>query len=252
MKSKFTAVLALALALSMFTTGYCESIQNKEIIISPGVKPQTQVKVVPRVIKPNVSTAPKATAPQGQTTAPKPTVSPKPTTQAPKPAPKPVGPGKSFLGKQPVPVKYMQAPNPQSFQPIVKKDYHLSLPSNFGSDPLANLPGTDGPMLVRFKDDVLFMAVNVIDPTDTTSFNANQALPQFDQKTQIVKWFFGPQGQLECLASEYKGFYGDAIVIEGKQVASGKTYELLFSFPKAQAFEYLPTVMYALNSFKPT
>lgn len=236
MTRQFTALLVLAIATSMFTTGYCENSSS-------------QVKTVPRIIKPNVSTVLKTKS--NQQNADKPVVATKSLQQATVTAIKPPTASKNFLDKPPIPIKYMQVPNPQSFQALVKKDYHLSMPTTFGSNPLASLPGTDGPMVIRVQNNTLFMAINVIDPLDTTSFNSTQSLPEFEQKKPIIQWVFGTEGQLKCQASEYNGFYGDAIIVEGKQFANGKTYELLFSFPKSHTFEYLPTVLYSLNSFKP-
>lgn len=232
MKTQFTAMLTLALASSMLSTGYCENV----IESVPKEKPHTQ-----QVIKKNIA---KNTI----------TVSPSPTTVQTAHTTKPVvksADNKSFPFKQPVPVKYMQAPDPQSFQPVVKSDYHLSVPTNFGPNPLSDLPGTDGPMLLRIHNNTLFMAVNVIDPEDTSSFNPTGKLPIFEQKHPLVNWIFGSKGTLKCIASEYNGFYGNSIIVEAIEEANGKTYQLVYSFPATKVFEYLPTVLYSLNSFKP-
>ncbi|MDO4178114.1 MAG: hypothetical protein Q4D21_02895 [Phascolarctobacterium sp.] len=158
--------------------------------------------------------------------------------------------GKSFPIKQPLPEKYMQAPSALDFQAVVKSAYHLSVPTAFGTDPLTNLPGTDGPMLLRVQDNLLYIAVNVIDPTDLTSFNATQGLPKFAEKKVKLKWVQGTQGKLMCQASNYNSFNGDACLIEASYKNDEKTCELLYSFPRSQLHTYLPLVLYSLNSFQ--
>lgn len=235
-------MLFLTLTISIHTTGYCNNLTK------------TEVKVPQRIVVVKKTTATSTFQPKAdfqvrtKTSTTQPSANINYTVNSPT---KTIGPAKTFSIKQPLPVKYMQPPDPQSFQAVVKADYHLSVPTIFGPNPLANLPGTDGPMLLRIQDNTLYMAVNVVDPNDAKSFNATKFLPNFEQKKIFINWLFGTQGQLSCEASEYNGFYGNTIIIEAKQNTNGKTYELLYSFPTAKVFDYLPTVLYSLNSFKP-
>lgn len=224
MKRKLSAVLLVALATSIFTIGYSNPV-------SAELKANYKQRIVTNKPIPGKKPAQKPTA----------------TQPAP---PQKVAVAKPSTIKQPVSEKFMETPKPTDFEPVIKADYHLSVPTAFGVNPLADLPGTDGPMTLRVQDNLVFMAVNVIDPEDDESFNATQTLPQFEGKKTRLNWLQGTQGKLKVQGSRYDSIDGSTYVIEGKYENKEKIYELLYSFPKGQMKTYLPLVLYSLNSFQ--
>lgn len=254
MKNKFIAVLSLALATSIFTIGYSEAtpvVSNKPVKETTIPVSSEQKPVVTKKILTNKPIPISTSESSVKSEAPQPITDSKDATQVSVSQPIPTASkGLQINIKQPTPTKYMEAPVPSAFQPVVNKDYHLSVPTAFGKDPLANLPGAQGAMILRVQDNLVFMAVNVIDPNDDSSFNPTQALPKFPEKKIRLNWLQGTQGKLECKGSKYDSVNGMAYIIEGKYISNDKTYELLYSFPKEQLSTYLPLVMYSLNSFQ--
>ena len=245
---KFTSA-ALTLLLTFLTTSiaYCaQGIQAQATSPSGVVKQERnlQLKTLPKIFRANVSK---------QKVSPKksPAVKTAPAkAKDPKTAPIVKPQGKSYLPPVPASKNYMQAPYAASYKFMDKANYSLYIPNAFGSDPLANLPGTDGPMLVRIKDNTTYMAVTVIDPMDTVSYKATEPLPKFPNTQLDLTWLMGTKEALKCSAGSYSGFYGDIMVIEASQETKGRTYELLFSFPAKDLYTYLPHVLYSLYTFQ--
>lgn len=178
-----------------------------------------------------------------------PTVSNKPVADKTKPKPKPK---LQLVGKPPLPRQFMRTPQGSDFASVtsVAGGYSISLPLAFGTDPLAGLPQTDGAMLVRTKDDTLMCAVTVIDAADTTSFNAVQPLPTYENAK--VHWSWQQEAALlwNVKLSSHNDFHGEKMLLEAAAEQNGKTYQMLFVMPAKRYTELLPQAVYALNSFK--
>lgn len=185
--------------------------------------------------------------PASKTNAP--TVSNKPVADKTKPKPKPK---LQLVGKPPLPRQFMRTPQGSDFASVtsVAGGYSISLPLAFGTDPLAGLPQTDGAMLVRTKDDTLMCAVTVIDAADTTSFNAVQPLPTYENAK--VHWSWQQEAALlwNVKLSSHNDFHGEKMLLEAAAEQNGKTYQMLFVMPAKRYTELLPQAVYALNSFK--
>lgn len=178
-----------------------------------------------------------------------PTVSSKPVADKTKPKPKPK---LQLVGKPPLPRQFMRTPQASDFASVtsVAGGYSISLPTAFGANPLAGLPHTEGAMLVRTKDDTLMCAVNVIDSTDTVSFNAMQPLPTYENAK--VHWCWQQEANLtwNMKLSSHNDFHGEKMLLEAQAEQSGKTYQMLFVMPAKRYTELLPQAVYALNSFR--
>ena len=177
----------------------------------------------------------------------KPTVSNKPIADKPKPKPK-----LQLVGKPPLPRQFMRTPQASDFASVtsVAGGYSISLPAAFGADPLTGLPQTEGAMLVRTKDDTLMCAFNVIDSTDTVSFNAVQPLPTYENAK--VHWSWQQEAGLtwNVKLSSHNDFHGEKMLLEAQAEQSGNTYQMLFVMPAKRYTELLPQAVYALNSFR--
>ena len=178
-----------------------------------------------------------------------PTISNKPVADKTKPKPKPK---LQLVGKPPLPRQFMRTPQNSDFASVtsVAGGYSISLPLAFGPDPLAGLPQTDGAMLVRTKDNTLMCAMTVIDATDTTSFNAVQPLPTYENAK--VHWSWQQEAVLlwKVKLSSHNDFHGEKMLLEAAAEQNGKTYQMLFVLPAKRYTELLPQAVYALNSFK--
>lgn len=185
--------------------------------------------------------------PTSKTSAP--TISNKPVADKTKPKPKPK---LQLVGKPPLPRQFMRTPQGSDFASVVSVagGYSISLPLAFGTDPLADLPQTEGAMLVRTKDDTLMCAVTVIDKTDETSFNATQALPTYENAK--LHWCWQQEATLlwNVKLSSHNDYHGEKMLLEANAKQNGKTYQMLFVMPSKHYTELLPQAVYALNSFK--
>lgn len=177
-----------------------------------------------------------------------PVVSNKPVADKAKPKPKPK---LQLVGKPPLPRQFMRTPQGSDFASVtsVAGGYSISLPTAFGADPLAGLPQAEGAMLVRSKDDTLMCAVTVLDATDTTSFNAVQPLPAYENTK--VHWSWRQEAALlwDVKLSSHNDYHGEKMLLEAKAEQNGKTYQLLFVMPSKRYTELLPQAVYALSSF---
>lgn len=178
-----------------------------------------------------------------------PVVSNKPVSDPAKPKPKPK---LNLVGKPPLPRQFMRTPQAADFEQTASAagGYSISLPRAFGTNPLAELPDTDGAMLVRTADDTLMCAVTMLDENDAASFNATQPLPKYENSKLYWIWQHDATLAWKCRLSSHNDYHGDKMLLEAEAKQGGKTYQLLFVMPAKRYTDLLPQAMYALNSFK--
>lgn len=194
-----------------------------------------------------------AAVPNEQTTTSKeattkaPVVSNKPVAPAAKPKPKP-----SLVGKPPLPKQYLRTPQAGDFVTVTSAlgGYSLAVPSSFGSDPLAQLPGAAGSMLVRTASDILMLAATVLDAGDSTSYKATEPLPAYADAKLYCGWQHPGKLNWDCRLSRHNDYHGDKLLLQAQAQQAGKTYQLLFVMPKAKQDSYLAQALYSLHSFK--
>ncbi len=178
-----------------------------------------------------------------------PIISNKPVASADKPKPKPK---LNLVGKPPLPKQFMRTPQAGDFTNIssISGGYSVAVPAAFGSDPLATLPQAEGAMLVRTASDDLMCAVTVLDAADTTSYNATQQLPQYENKHVYWTWQHDATLIWNCTLSSHNDYHGDKMLLEAQAEQNGKTYQMLFVMPMARFTDLLPQAVYSLNSFQ--
>lgn len=214
------------------------------------------VPTVPTVPKQEEAVATEAPAAEVPTTpeaantaATPPVVSNEPVPPADKPKPKPK---LNLVGKPPLPRQFMRTPQVNDFT-IVSSEaggYSMSVPKAFGKNPLADLPQTEGAMLVRTAGNNLMLAATVLDPADTASFKATEALPVYENAKVYWQWQHGSQLIWTCRLSAHNDYHGDKLLLTAEAQQNGKTYQLLYVMPALQADNYLPQAIYSLDSFK--
>lgn len=190
------------------------------------------------------------TTPAAANTAAKPPViSNEPVAPADKPKPKPK---LNLVGKPPLPRQFMRTPQASDFTSISSEagGYSMSVPKAFGKNPLADLPQTEGAMLVRTAGNNLMLAATVLDPADTASFKATEALPVYENAKVYWQWQHGSQLIWTCRLSAHNDYHGDKLLLTAEAQQNGKTYQLLYVMPALQADNYLPQAIYSLDSFK--
>lgn len=211
---------------------------------------------VPATPKQEEAVAPKATAAEVPTTsetanaaATPPVVSNEPVAPADKPKPKPK---LNLVGKPPLPRQFMRTPQASDFTIISSEagDYSMSVPKAFGKNPLADLPQAEGAMLVRTASNTLMLAATVLDPADTASFKATEALPVYENAKVYWQWQHGNQLIWTCRLSAHNDYHGNKLLLTAEAQQNGKTYQLLYVMPALQADNYLPQAIYSLDSFK--
>lgn len=209
---------------------------------------------VPATPKQEEAVAPEATAAELSTTpeaanaaATPPVVSNEPVAPADKPKPK-----LNLVGKPPLPKQFMRTPQASDFISISSEagGYSMSVPKAFGNNPLADLPQTEGAMLVRTAGNTLMLAATVLDPADTASFKATEALPVYENAKVYWQWQHGNQLIWTCRLSAHNDYHGNKLLLTAEATQNGKTYQLLYVMPAAQADNYLPQALYSLDSFK--
>lgn len=209
---------------------------------------------VPATPKQEEAVAPEATAAELSTTpeaanaaATPPVVSNEPVAPADKPKPK-----LNLVGKPPLPKQFMRTPQASDFISISSEagGYSMSVPKAFGNNPLADLPQTEGAMLVRTAGNNLMLAATVLDPADTASFKATEALPVYENAKVYWQWQHGNQLIWTCRLSAHNDYHGNKLLLTAEATQNGKTYQLLYVMPAAQADNYLPQALYSLDSFK--
>ncbi len=176
-----------------------------------------------------------------------PVISNKPVAPAAKPKPKP-----SLVGKPPLPKQYLLTPQAGDFVTVTnaKGGYSLAVPSSFGTNPLAQLPGAEGSMLVRTASDVLMLAATVLDTGDSTSYKAAEPLPAYTDAKLYCAWLHPGSLSWDCRLARHNDYHGDKLLLQAQTQQAGKTYQLLFVMPKAKQDIYLPQALYSLHSFK--
>ena len=189
------------------------------------------------------------TAASATNAAKTPVVGNKPVAPADKPKPKPK---LNLLGKPPLPRQFMRTPQVNDFT-IVSSEaggYSMAVPKAFGKNPLADLPHTEGAMLVRTASNILMLAATVLDAADTASFKATEALPVYENTKVYWQWQHGSQFIWNCRLSAHNDYHGNKLLLTAEAQQNGKTYQLLYVMPAAQADNYLPQAFYSLDSFK--
>lgn len=214
------------------------------------------VPTVPAAPKQEEAVAPEATTAEVPTTseaanaaATPPVISNEPVAPADKPKPKPK---LNLVGKPPLPRQFMRTPQINDFT-IVSSEaggYSLAVPKAFGKNPLADLPHTEGAMLVRTASNILMLAATVLDPADTASFKATEALPVYENAKVYWQWQHGSQLIWTCRLSAHNDYHGNKLLLTAEAQQNGKTYQLLYVMPAMQADNYLPQALYSLDSFK--
>lgn len=214
------------------------------------------VPTVPTVPKQEEAVATEAPAAEVPTTpeaanaaATPPVVSNEPVPPADKPKPKPK---LNLVGKPPLPKQFMRTPQASDFISVSSEagGYSMAVPKAFGKNPLADLPQTEGAMLVRTAGNNLMLAVTVLDPADTVSFNATEALPVYENAKVYWQWQHGSQFIWTCRLSAHNDYHGDKLLLTAEAQQNGKTFQLLYVMPAMQADNYLPQAIYSLDSFK--
>lgn len=211
---------------------------------------------VPATPKQEEAVAPEATAAEVPTTseaantaATPPVISNEPVPPADKPKPKPK---LNLVGKPPLPRQFMRTPQASDFISVSSEagGYSMVVPKAFGKNPLADLPQTEGAMLVRTAGNTLMLAATVLDPTDTASFKATEALPVYENAKVYWQWQHGNQLIWTCRLSAHNDYHGNKLLLTAEAQQNGKTYQLLYVMPSLQADNYLPQAIYSLDSFK--
>lgn len=126
----------------------------------------------------------------------------------------------------------------------------MAIPKAFGKNPLADLPQAEGAMLLRTASNILMLAATVLDPADTASFKATEALPVYENAKVYWQWQHGNQLIWTCRLSAHNDYHGNKLLLTAEAQQNGKTYQLLYVMPAAQADNYLPQAIYSLDSFK--
>lgn len=214
------------------------------------------VPTVPAAPKQEEAVAPEATAAEVPTTseaanaaAKPPVISNEPVPPADKPKPKPK---LNLVGKPPLPRQFMRTPQASDFISVSSEagGYSMAVPKAFGKNPLADLPQAEGAMLVRTAGNTLMLAATMLDPADTASFKATEALPVYENAKVYWQWQHGNQLIWTCRLSAHNDYHGDKLLLTAEAQLNGKTYQLLYVMPALQADNYLPQAIYSLDSFK--
>lgn len=205
---------------------------------------------VPATPKQEEAVATEATAAEAaNAAATPPVVGNKPVAPADKPKPKPK---LNLVGKPPLPRQFMRTPQASDFISVSSEagGYIMAVPKAFGENPLAGLPQAEGAMLVRTAGNTLMLAATVLDPADTASFKATEALPVYENAKVYWQWQHGNQLIWTCRLSAHNDYHGNKLLLTAEAQLNGKTYQLLYVMPAMQADNYLPQAIYSLDSFK--
>ena len=205
---------------------------------------------VPATPKQEEAVATEATAAEAANAAAMPpVVSNEPVPPADKPKPKPK---LNLVGKPPLPRQFMRTPQASDFISVSSEagGYSMVVPKAFGKNPLADLPQTEGAMLVRTAGNTLMLAATVLDPADTASFKATEALPVYENAKVYWQWQHGNQLIWTCRLSAHNDYHGNKLLLTAEAQQNNKTYQLLYVMPAMQADNYLPQAIYSLDSFK--
>lgn len=220
---------------------------------APAATEQTETAKTEALTRVTEAKAPMAevpTTPAAANTAAKPPViSNEPVPPADKPKPKPK---LNLVGKPPLPRQFMRTPQASDFISVSSEagGYSMAVPKAFGKNPLADLPQAEGAMLVRTAGNTLMLAATVLDPADTASFKATEALPVYENAKVYWQWQHGNQLIWTCRLSAHNDYHGNKLLLTAEAQQNGKTYQLLYVMPSLQADNYLSQAIYSLDSFK--
>lgn len=224
------------------------AVENNTVSTVPSVpaSPKQEEAVTEAPTKTNKAEAPVAEPATATATTP-PVVSNEPVAPADKPKPK-----LNLVGKPPLPKQFMRTPQASDFTIVSSKagGYNIAIPNSFGKNPLADLPQAEGAMLVRTAGNTLILAATVLDPADTASFKATEALPVYENAKVYWQWQHGNQLIWTCRLSAHNDYHGNKLLLTAEAQQNGKTYQLLYVMPAMQADNYLPQAIYSLDSFK--
>lgn len=224
------------------------AVENNTVSTVPTVpaSPKQEEAVTEAPTKTNKAEAPVAEPATATATTP-PVVSNEPVAPADKPKPK-----LNLVGKPPLPKQFMRTPQASDFTIVSSKagGYNIAIPNSFGKNPLADLPQAEGAMLVRTAGNTLILAATVLDPADTASFKATEALPVYENAKVYWQWQHGNQLIWTCRLSAHNDYHGNKLLLTAEAQQNGKTYQLLYVMPSLQADNYLPQAIYSLDSFK--
>jgi len=226
------------------------AVENNTVSTVPTVpaSPKQEEAVTEAPTKTNKAEAPVAEPATATATTP-PVVSNEPVPSADKPKPKPK---LNLVGKPPLPRQFMRTPQASDFISVSSEagGYSMAVPKAFGKNPLADLPQAEGAMLVRTAGNTLMLAATVLDPADTASFKATEALPVYENTKVYWQWQHGNQLIWTCRLSAHNDYHGNKLLLTAEAQQNGKTYQLLYVIPAMQADNYLPQAIYSLDSFK--
>lgn len=226
------------------------AVENNTVSTVPTVpaSPKQEEAVTEAPTKTNKAEAPVAEPATATATTP-PVVSNEPVPPADKPKPKPK---LNLVGKPPLPRQFMRTPQASDFISVSSEagGYSMAVPKAFGKNPLADLPQAEGAMLVRTAGNTLMLAATVLDPADTASFKATEALPVYENTKVYWQWQHGNQLIWTCRLSAHNDYHGNKLLLTAEAQQNGKTYQLLYVIPAMQADNYLPQAIYSLDSFK--
>lgn len=220
---------------------------NNAVSTAPTIPaaPKQEEAVAPEATTAEVPTTPEA----ANAAATPPVISNEPVAPADKPKPKPK---LNLVGKPPLPKQFMRTPQASDFTSVSSEagGYSIAVPKAFGKNPLADLPQAEGAMLVRTASNTLMLAATVLDPADTASFKATEALPVYENAKVYWQWQHGNQLIWTCRLSAHNDYHGNKLLLTAEAQQNGKTYQLLYVMPALQADNYLPQAIYSLDSFK--
>lgn len=226
-----------------------ETAVNDTVSTSPTAPAETKQAEAPIDAKEEKAAEEVPTTPAAATATTPPIVGNKPVAPADKPKPKPK---LNLVGKPPLPRQFMRTPQASDFISVSSEagGYIMAVPKAFGENPLAGLPQAEGAMLVRTAGNTLMLAATVLDPADTASFKATEALPVYENAKVYWQWQHGNQLIWTCRLSAHNDYHGNKLLLTAEAQLNGKTYQLLYVMPAMQADNYLPQAIYSLDSFK--
>ena len=152
-------------------------------------------------------------------------------------------------------------PAPSPFRPLAAGDfrwftnskghYVVALPASMPYDPLRELPAF-GPMLLRSTSQKEFMAVTADDPTDTYYYKNRDTVPDYGKAipvfTETRKNIQGDEISIKYIRRYIGGEY--CLLVDSTGQRAGKTYRAAVVFPESRQYEYLPKVLYMMETLK--
>ncbi len=166
---------------------------------------------------------------------------------------KPAAGKQQAAARRPASAQLMRTPQYADFSTVKNEagGYQLAVPKSFGSDPLASLPSSNGPMLLRIRDNNCMCAATVADKNDMVSYRPAEGFAEPKNSRTLYTWQHGSASALwKCTLSSSTDFYGDKMRVKAVCDYQGRSYQLLYVFPAAKINYFLPQALYSLNSFR--